>query len=50
MLYIESWHIMARDGITPKDLHLAMSVVPEYRDSLSGETFFSWEGAYTPLL
>ncbi len=40
MLYIESWHIIARDGIKPEDLHSALMVIPEYRNSLSGETFF----------
>ena len=42
-LYIEAWHIIARDGLSPKDVHAALTVIPEYRDSLSGETLFSWE-------
>jgi hypothetical protein len=42
MLYIEAWHIIARDGISPHDMHAALMVIPEYRESLSGETFFSW--------
>lgn len=41
-LYIEAWHIIARDGVSPEDVHAAFMVIPEYRDSLSGETFFSW--------
>lgn len=40
-LYVEAWHIIARDGLSPKDVHTALMVVPEYRDSLSGESFFS---------
>jgi hypothetical protein len=42
MLYIEAWHIITRDGLDPKDVHEALMVIPEYRDTLSGETFFSW--------
>lgn len=34
-LYIEFWHIISRDGILPKDVHAAFTVIPEYRDSLS---------------
>ena len=45
MLYIEAWHIVARDGVKPEDMHAALMVIPEYRDSLSGETFFSWANA-----
>ena len=41
-LYIEAWHIIARDGVAPEAVHAAFMVIPEYRDSLSGETFFSW--------
>lgn len=41
-LYIEAWHIIARDGVSPEDVHAALMVIPEYRESLSGETFFSW--------
>jgi hypothetical protein len=40
-LYIEAWHIIARDGISPEAVHAAFMVIPEYRESLSGETFFS---------
>lgn len=39
-LYIEAWHIIARDGVSPEDVHAALMVIPEYRNSLSGETFF----------
>jgi len=45
-LYIEAWHIIARDGVSPEDVHAAFMVIPEYRDSLSGETFFSWTNAH----
>jgi hypothetical protein len=41
-LYVEAWHIIARDGVSPDDVHAALMVIPEYRDSLSGETFFYW--------
>lgn len=41
-LYIEMWHIIARDGLKPEDVHSALMVIPEYRATLSGETFFSW--------
>jgi hypothetical protein len=41
-LYIEAWHMVCRDGISPKTMHQALMVIPEYRDTLSGETFFSW--------
>jgi hypothetical protein len=34
-LYIEMWHIVLRDGLNPIDVHSALSVIPEYRDSLS---------------
>lgn len=44
-LYIEAWHIIARDGVSPEDVHAALMVIPEYRDSLSGEAFFSWTNA-----
>jgi hypothetical protein len=40
-LYIEGWHIVCRDGLSPKDVHEAFSVIPEYRASLSGESFFA---------
>lgn len=39
-LYIEAWHIHCRDGVPAKTIHEALLVIPEYRDSLSGETFF----------
>jgi hypothetical protein len=47
-LYIEAWHIIARDGVSPEDVHAAFMVIPEYRDSLSGETFFSWTNVSCP--
>ncbi len=34
-LYIEMWHIVLRDGLNPLDVHSALSVIPEYRVSLS---------------
>jgi len=39
-LYVEVWHIVCRDGVDPKAVHEALLAIPEYRDSLSGETFF----------
>lgn len=39
-LYVEAWHIVCRDGITPEMMHNALMVVPEYRETLSGEKFF----------
>lgn len=39
-LYIEAWHMVCRDGVPPKAVHEAFMVIPEYRESLSGETFF----------
>lgn len=44
-LYIEAWHIIARDGVSPEDVHAALMVIPEYRKSLSGEMFFSQQNA-----
>lgn len=41
-LFIEAWHIVCRDGVSLKDVHEAFMVIPEYRDSLSGETFFKF--------
>lgn len=40
-LYIEVWHAICRDGIDPKAAHEACLVIPEYRDTLSGEWFFN---------
>ena len=40
-LYIEAWHIICRDMLNPKDVHEALMVIPEYRDTLSGESFFA---------
>ena len=39
-LYIEVWHAICRDGIDPQAAHEACMVIPEYRESLSGEWFF----------
>ena len=39
-LYIEAWHIICRDGLNPKDVHEAFMVIPEYRQTMSGEMFF----------
>lgn len=43
MLFVEAWQIVCRDGIDPHDMHSALMVIPEYRDQLSGEKFFTWE-------
>lgn len=39
-LYREAWQIACRDGIALPDIHSALSVIPEYRESLRGELFF----------
>lgn len=39
-LYIEAWHLIARDGVTPESVHDALSVVPEYVNTLTGENLF----------
>lgn len=39
-LYIEGWHIVCRDGLSPHAVHAAFMVIPEYRETMSGETFF----------
>lgn len=31
MLFIEAWRIVIRDGVSPKLLHEALLVIPEYR-------------------
>ena len=36
-LYIEAWHAIIRDGINPKEMHKALMVIPEYRDTLSAD-------------
>ena len=38
-LYIEAFHIVLRDGVSPKAMHAALLVVPEYRESLSDDLF-----------
>jgi hypothetical protein len=40
-LYVDAWHIICRDGITPEMMHDALSVIPEYRETLTGEKFFT---------
>jgi hypothetical protein len=40
-LYIEAWHIVCRDGVNPEAMHSALMAIPEYRETLSGERFFS---------
>lgn len=39
-LFIEAWHIACRDGVRLETIHAALMVIPEYRETLSGETFF----------
>lgn len=39
-LYVEAWHIACRDGVALKTIHEALMVIPEYRETLSGEPFF----------
>jgi hypothetical protein len=34
-LYIDAWHAVVRDGVPPEQMHKAISVIPEYRDSLA---------------
>jgi hypothetical protein len=36
-LMVEAWHIVCRDGVSLKDMHEALLVIPEYRDTLSGD-------------
>ena len=40
-LLAEAWHIVCRDGVDPENMHNALLVIPEYRDLLSGESFFA---------
>ncbi len=40
-LMIEVWHIACRDAVPLENIHDALMVIPEYRASLSGETFFA---------
>jgi hypothetical protein len=42
-LFIEAWFIVCRDGVSPRDMHDALMVIPEYRDTWNGETLFSHE-------
>ena len=39
-LFIEAWHIACRDRVRLETIHAALMVIPEYRETLSGETFF----------
>jgi hypothetical protein len=39
-LMIIAWHIVCRDLISPEEVHNALSAIPEYRNTLTGETFF----------
>lgn len=41
-LFSEVWHAICRDGVSPEEAHNAMMVIPEYRDTLSGESFFKF--------
>ena len=41
-LFIEAWFIVCRDGVSPRDMHDALMVIPEYRDTWSGETLFTY--------
>lgn len=43
MLFVEVWHIVCRDGIDLALMHRALMVIPEYRDMLSQEKFFTWQ-------
>jgi len=40
-LYTEAWHIVGRDLVPMEMVHDALLVIPEYRDTLSGEEFFA---------
>ncbi len=46
-LFIEVWHMVCRDGNDPEVIHKALMVIPEYRETLSGETFF-WQQRVKP--
>lgn len=37
LLYIEAWHAIIRDGINPRDMHRALMVIPEYRNTLAAD-------------
>ena len=39
-LMVEVWHIACRDRVPLENIHNALMVIPEYRETLSGETFF----------
>lgn len=40
-LFMEAWYIVARDGVPQQMMHDALMVIPEYRETLSGERLFS---------
>lgn len=40
-LFIEAWFIVCRDNVSPKAMHDALMVIPEYRDTWSGEQLFT---------
>jgi hypothetical protein len=42
-LFIGGWHIHCRDGVPMESIHEAFMVIPEYRETLSGEPFFGRE-------
>ena len=44
-LFIEAWFIVCRDGVSPRDMHDALMVIPEYRDTWNGETLFTKRAA-----
>lgn len=37
-LMLAAWIIVMRDGISPKEMHAALSVIPEYRQMTRGST------------
>lgn len=39
-LFIEAWYIICRDGVSPKAMHEALMVIPEYRETWNGEPLF----------
>lgn len=49
-LFIETWHIICRDGINPQLMHLALMVIPEYRITCGDEKFFQWHRPHRPDL
>jgi hypothetical protein len=39
-LLLEAWCITCRDGLEPRAIHEAFMVIPEYRETVEGESFF----------